>query len=266
MYEFFAGKHAVITGGSSGIGLALVRLLVAANARVSALALDDADLDRLSAEDLPGVVPVPVDLTDREAAFAAVARAEEAHGPADLLVTCAGVVKPGYFTELPFEEFDREMQVNYFGTLWAIRAVVPSMVERGSGTIMSISSFAGLTGVFAYTAYCPSKFAIRGLCECLRVELKPKGIHVGCVFPPDVDTPMLAAEVPQKPPEAQASSILPVLPAEEVAHAILRGAERRTARVFPGRRTSVLARVAMAMPGLTGAVNDRDVAKHTPGG
>jgi 3-dehydrosphinganine reductase len=263
VYESFAGKHAVVTGGSSGIGLALVRLLVASNARVSALALDDPDLDRLSDEKLSGVATVAVDVTDRDAAFGAVARAEAAHGPADLLVTCAGVVRPGYFTELPLEEFEREMQINYFGTLWAIRAAVPSMVNRGSGTIMSISSFAGLTGVFAYTAYCPSKFAVRGLCECLRVELKPKGIHVGCIFPPDVDTPMLAAEVLQKPPEAQASSILPVLSAEEVATAILRGAERRKARVFPGRRASALARVAMAMPGLTGALNDRDFAKHT---
>jgi 3-dehydrosphinganine reductase len=265
MYESFAGKHAVITGGSSGIGLALVRLLVAANARVSALALDDADLDRLAAEELPGVVPVPVDVTDREAVVEAVSRAGASHGPPYLLVTCAGVVRPGYFTELPAEEFEREMQVNYFGTLWAARAVVPSMVERGSGTIMSMSSFAGLTGVFGYTAYCPSKFAVRGLCESLRIELRPKGIHVGCIFPGDADTPMLAAEVPQKPPEAQASGMLPVLSAEDVAHAILRGAERRKARVFPGRRTSALARVAMAMPGLAGALNDRDVARHTPG-
>jgi 3-dehydrosphinganine reductase len=265
MYESFAGKHAVITGGSSGIGLALVRLLVAANARVSALALADPDLDRLAAEELPGVVPLPVDVTDREAVFEAVSRAGASHGPPDLLVTCAGVVRPGYFSELPVEEFEREMQVNYFGTLWAARAVVPSMVERGSGTIMSMSSFAGLTGVFGYTAYCPSKFAVRGLCESLRIELRPKGIHVGCIFPGDADTPMLAAELPQKPPEAQASGMLPVLSAEEVALAILRGAERRKARVFPGRRTSALARVAMAMPGLAGALNDRDVARHTPG-
>jgi 3-dehydrosphinganine reductase len=264
MHETFAGRHAIITGGSSGIGLALVRLLTAADASVSVLALGDDDLARLAAEGEERVSTFPVDVTDREAVEEAVGEAQAARGAADLLVTCAGIVLPGYFTDLPVEEFEREMQVNYFGTLWAIRSVVPAMVERGSGTIMAISSFAGLTGVFAYTAYCPSKFAIRGLCECLRLELKPKGIHVGCIFPPDTDTPMLAAEVPRKPPEAQASSMLPVLPAEEVARAILHGAERRTARVYPGRRTAALARVVNAMPGLTGAVSDRDVARHTP--
>lgn len=261
MYKSFAGRHAIITGGSSGIGLALVHLLATANATVSVLALDDADLAHLADEPAAGVGTFPVDVTDRASVFDAVAEAEQASGPADLVVTCAGVVGPGYFTHLDYREFEREMQVNYFGTLWTIRAVAPSMVARRRGAIMAISSFAGLVGLFGYTAYCPSKFAVRGLCESLHAELKPHGIHVGCVFPPDTDTPMLARENPMKPPEAQASSMLPVLSAEQVARAVLHGAEHRQARVFPGRRTSLLARVVMAFPGLTAAVTDLDVAK-----
>ena len=263
MYDFFGGKHAIITGGSSGIGLATARLLSSAEARVSVLALDDDDLARLRSERLSGVDCFPADVADRSQVFDAVTRAESANGLADLLVTCAGVVHPGYFAELDLDEFEREMQVNYFGTLWSIRAVVPSMLARGHGAIMAISSFAGLVGLFGYTAYCPSKFAVRGLCESLHAELRPHGVHIGCVFPPDTDTPMLAAEVPLKPREAQASGMLPVLSAEDVAHAVLRGALRRQARVYPGRRTSVLAHVVTAMPGLTAAVNDRDVARHT---
>lgn len=261
MHEAFAGQHAIVTGGSSGIGLSVVRLLSAAGASASVLALEDADLARLAGERLPGVRTWPVDVTDRAAVAAAVAAAEADAGPVDLLVTCAGVVRPGYFTALAPEEFEREMLVNYFGTLWAMHLVVPSMIRRRRGVIMAISSFAGLLGVFGYTAYCPSKFAVRGLCESLRAELRPHGIHVGCVFPPDTDTPMLAAEVPLKPPEAQASSMLPVLSAEEVAHALLRGAERRKSQVFPGPRTSVLARVVMALPGLSARVTDRDVSR-----
>lgn len=261
MFESFSRKHAIVTGGSSGIGLAAVRLLAEAGAKVSALALDDADLARLEAEHLEGVSTHPVDVTDRSALFDAVAATEVGHGTADLLVTCAGVVRPGSFTELELDEFEREMAINYFGTLWAIRAVVPSMSARGHGAIMAVSSFAGLLGLFGYTAYCPSKFAVRGLCESLHAELKPRGVHVGCVFPPDTDTPMLAAEVPLKPPEAQASSMIPVMSADEVARAILHGAERRRARVFPGRRTPLLARTVMALPGITAAVTDRDVAR-----
>lgn len=261
MFESFSRKHAIVTGGSSGIGLAVVHLLVEAGARVSVLALDDGDLARLDAEQLEEVSTHPVDVTDRGAVFDAVAAAETAHGPADLLVTCAGVVRPGVFTELDLDEFEREMAINYFGTLWAIRAAVPSMLARGHGAVMAVSSFAGLLGLFGYTAYCPSKFAVRGLCESLHAELKPQGIHVGCVFPPDTDTPMLAAEVPLKPPEAQASSMIPVLSPEEVARAILHGAQRRAPRVFPGRRTPLLARAVMALPGVTAAITDRDVAR-----
>ncbi len=262
--EPFFSQHAVVTGGSSGIGLALVRLLVDAGARVTVLALDDADLVALTAPPYDAaVLAVPTNVAWRDEAFAGVARAEAAHGPADLVVTCAGVVRPGYFTELDLAEHEREMQVNYFGTLWTIRAAAPAMMARRRGAIMAISSFAGLVGPFGYSAYSPSKFAVRGLCECLRAELKPHGVHVGCVFPPDTDTPMLAAEVPLKPTEAQASSMLPVLSAEQVARAVLRGALGRRARVHPGRRTPAYARAVAALPGVTGVVMDRDVARSS---
>lgn len=261
MFESFARQHVVVTGGSSGIGLAAVRRLSEAGAAVSVLALDDGDLDRLRAENLPTVHAHPVDVTQREQVFRAVAAAEEASGPTELLLTSAGVARPGYFTALDLDEFERQMRVNYFGTLWAIRAVTPTMVTRRRGCIMAISSFAGLLGLFGYTAYGPSKYAVRGLSDCLRVELKPHGVHVGCVFPPDTDTPQLAAERPLLPAEAQASAMIPVMSADAVAVAILQGAERRRPRVYPGRRTPLLARVVGALPGLTATVIDRDVAR-----
>lgn len=264
MKSSFAESHAIVTGGSSGIGLAVVRQLAACGARVSVLALDDEDLAAVAEQPPPGahrVHLVGVDVGDREAVTRAVAGAQDASGPCDLLVTSAGVVRPGYFTDLPPEEFEREMQVNYFGTLWAMRAVAPTMIARKRGTIMAISSFAGLVGPFGYAAYSPSKFAVRGLCEVARTELKPHGVHVGCVFPTDTDTPQLAGELPLKPPEAQISNIAPVMAAHEVATAILDGARRHAARVYPGRRGKVLARLVGAMPGLTATVNDLDVAR-----
>jgi 3-dehydrosphinganine reductase len=258
------GRHIVVTGGSSGIGLAMVRRAVALGARVSVLALDDDDLTRLRSEpstEQHGVVVVAVDVTDRTQVGAGVERAVRAHGPCDVLVTSAGIVRPGYFQDLPDSEFERHMAVNYFGTLWAIRAVVPAMVERRSGSIVAISSFAALVGVFGLGAYGPSKYAVRGLCETLRLELKPYGIHVACVFPTDVDTPMLAAEQPLHPPEQDAmqGKVKPI-PPEAVVDAIVDGLAHGRTRIYPGRSNGLLARLAQTGPELTARMFDRAIA------
>ena len=117
-------------------------------------------------------------------------------------------------------------------------------------------------GVFGYSAYGPSKYAVRGLCEILRVELKPHGIHVGCVFPSDVDTPQLAFETPLKPPELVAiSGTVRPIPADRVAAAILRGIERRRAMIFSDGTTKWLWRVSAWSPGFTRWYMDRAVRR-----
>ena len=258
-------RHVIVTGGSSGIRLALVRRLLALGAKVSVVALDDGDLERLRAHPPPGAHPLhlaPADVSVRERATAAIASALERHGAPEVLVTCAGVVHPGYVEDLSDTVLEREMAIDYFGTLWTIRAALPAMLERGRGTIVCLSSFAGLIGVFGMAAYCPPKYAVRGLCETLRTELKPRGIHVASVYPPDVDTPGLAAELPQHPPEQDAmqGKIKPISP-EVVADAILDGVARRRKRIFPGRWTWVLARVANGSPWIGDWIADRAVAR-----
>jgi len=99
--------------------------------------------------------------------------------------------------------FRDQMDVDYFGTLHAIRAVVPSMIERRRGHLVTVSSTAGLIGVYGYSAYAPAKFAVRGLTETLRAELAPHGIVVSCVYPPDTRTPGFDAENALKPPETE---------------------------------------------------------------
>jgi 3-dehydrosphinganine reductase len=134
------------------------------------------------------------------------------------------------------------MEVDYFGTLHPVRAVAPGMVARGRGSIVAVSSAAGLLGIYGYTAYSPAKFAVRGLVQALRDELHPFGVHVGCVFPPDVDTPQLAEENRWKPAETAAigGSIKP-LTARRVAEAIVRAIERERFAVYPGAATALLA-------------------------
>lgn len=250
----FRDRHALVTGGSSGIGLATVHRLAAQGARVSVIALEDPYLATLRA-DPPPLASLHLEAADvslREEAEAAVARGVAAQGPVDILITSAGIARPGYFHEIPAEVFERHMGVNYLGTLWCIRAVVPSMMARRRGTIVAISSSAGLFSVFGYTAYGPTKFAVRGLCDVLRIELKPHGIHVACVYPSDVDTPQLAGEEPYKPAELRriAGTVKPI-PPEQVADAILRGIRRRRPVIYADSKTRLLARVAGTLPGFT---------------
>ena len=158
------------------------------------------------------------------------------------------------------------MQVNFFGTLYAIRAVTPSMIERRRGRIVAISSAAGLLGVFGYSAYGSTKYAVRGLCDVLRTELKPHGVYVGCVFPTDVDTPQSAGEQEFLPDETKAiaGSVTPIA-AEKVAAAILRGVDRRRANIFTDPTTMVLDRLVRMAPGLTQRWLDGKVAGVTSG-
>ena len=257
--------HVMVTGGSSGIGRALVGQLADRGARVSILALDDSDLKAVAEEHSNHrrtVSTHPVDVTHPRQVSAAVEDAGDRHGVCQLLITSAGISRPGRFLELDDEHFIRLMDVNYFGTLNAIRAVAPSMVKRGEGGIVAISSAAGLLGVYGYSAYGATKYAVRGLCEVLRTELKPHGIYVGCVYPTDVDTPQLAGEQPYLPAETRAiSGTIRPIPAEKVAGAILRGVDRKRVDIFTDPTTMFLDRLVRVAPGLTRRWLDTRVAR-----
>lgn len=118
------------------------------------------------------------------------------------MVHSSGASMPGYFDELPLAEFERLMKINYLGSVIVARAVVPVMKQqRSGGHICFVSSMAGQSGIIGYTAYAPSKFAVRGFAECLDMELKPHNILISVCNPPDVDTPMFKAENEFKPKE-----------------------------------------------------------------
>jgi 3-dehydrosphinganine reductase len=183
-----------------------------------------------------------VDVADPSAVAAALDKLAMDAGPVDVLVTSAGQARPGRFLELDDEVFRRMMEVDYFGTLHAVRAVAPAMVDRGRGSIVAIASAAGLLGIYGYTAYSPAKFAVRGLMEALRDELKPHGVHVACVYPPDVDTPQLAEENQWKPAETAAiGGTIKPLDADKVAKVIVRAIERERFAVYPDHATALLA-------------------------
>jgi 3-dehydrosphinganine reductase len=262
-----AGSHAVVTGGSSGIGRATARLLAAGGARVSLVARDEARLADAAREVASGVGSDTVgvasaDVRDAAALRSAIAHLTDALGPCDILVTAAGTAHPGYFEQLDESVFRDQMEVDYFGTLHAVRAVVPSMIERRRGHLVLVGSTAALIGVFGYSAYAPAKYAVRGLAETLRVELVPHGIVVSCAYPPDTKTPGLDRENALKPPETEriSASIRP-RDAGTVARAIVRGIERDRLVITADLQTAALARAAGLLGPYVRRTMDRTVRK-----
>ena len=243
-----SNQHVLITGGSSGIGLALARRAAAQGARVSLLARDQNklaaardEIQRLAPQ-APPVCIVAADVANQADVLRALAAAEKIHGPVDVLITSAGMARPGYFAEVPVEIFERTMAVNYFGTLYALKAVVPGMRQRGRGAVVLVASGAGLVGLFGYTPYAPTKFALRGLAESLRAELTSSGVHVAIVYPPDTDTPQLAEENRTKPAETKALTAAAGLwTADDVAQVTLDGLAQGKFSITPGFALTALA-------------------------
>jgi 3-dehydrosphinganine reductase len=243
--DFFFGKKALITGGSSGIGLALARHLVARGASVWLVARNKAKLTaackelKASAFDssqVGGFALAEISVEDQ--ARAAVGRAARGLGELDLLINNAGITHPGYFQELKAEIFRRMMETNYFGALNVTRAVVPEMIRRGKGHIVNVSSGSAFLAVFGYSAYAPSKWALRGLSDVLRYELKPLGIRVSLAMPPDTDTPQLEGEKKIRPAELEIiSSNNKVYPVATVARDILSGVEHNRYIIITGMDT-----------------------------
>ncbi|MEB3359241.1 MAG: SDR family oxidoreductase [Synechococcales bacterium] len=267
-------QHVLITGGSSGIGKAIAHLLAQDGANLSLIArnpdrlnLAQAELSQVKQQDTQQILTFSADVAVQAQVEQAVQGAIAQLGPPDLLITCAGIAHPGYFQDLPLEIFERTMAVNYFGTLYCIRAVLPTMMQRGRGHISMVSSGAGLIGLFGYTAYGPSKFALRGLAESLRAELKPLGIGVSITYPPDTDTPQLAEETKTKPLETQEiTATAGVWQPADVASTILNGIRRNRFAIAPGTEMGVLHRChSLLAPGLNWYF-DRIVARHQRAG
>jgi 3-dehydrosphinganine reductase len=238
--EYYRGKSVLITGGSSGIGFAIANALVEMDAMVILLARDYEKLKAAKAEILAKypkakVKLVSADVTDAQTLIVLHEKYVRNHDTPDILINCAGVARPGYVEEIPLDVYRWTMDIDYHGTVNTIKILLPGMIERGSGHIVNFSSLAGVIGVFGYTAYSGAKFAIKGFSDALRSELKPKGIKVSIVYPPDTDTPQLAWEDQYKPFETRelAKSDKPIQPSQ-VAEETLKAVARGRYKVVPG--------------------------------
>lgn len=228
------GKRVIITGGSSGIGFALARLFVQEGAsKIILVARNEERLkecvtklkkcdDRTSDQFISHLA---IDLSkDGETVADKFSRL----GNVDILVNCAGFSIPGEFQNLKLGDFETMMRVNYFGSLYATHAVVSGMINRRSGQIVFLSSVGGQLGVYGFSAYSPSKYAVRGFAEVLHHELRPYNIGVSLVFPPDTETPGYKTENKSKPKLCQMISEQAGLwKVDDVAKVILDGVKKR---------------------------------------
>ena len=171
-----------ITGAARGMGVDIVRAALDAGHRVVATARDAAKVTEVFGE-RENLLPVSLDITDPDAATAAVEAAVERFGRIDVLVNNAGLFYAGFFEEISPEQFRHQMEVNFFGPLNVARAVLPVMREQRSGQVVTFSSTAGLIGQEFVAAYCASKFALEGWMESIRFDLAPYGVTTMIVDP-----------------------------------------------------------------------------------
>lgn len=240
--DFYRGKSVLITGGTSGIGLALASLLIKENCQVAILSRQQllidtalAELTKVAPIGAPGVIPIQADVTKRAELNEILDEYTSQHGVPDIVINCAGVAHPGTFTSLKPEIFDWLMDVNYFGTVNVLKNLVPVMKNRHSGVIVNLSSVAGFIGIYGYTAYSASKFAVTGFTDALRSELKPYGIQVSIVFPPDTKTPQLDYESKFKPYiTQQVAGSASLMSAEAVASEIIKKVAHKKYIILPG--------------------------------
>jgi NAD(P)-dependent dehydrogenase (short-subunit alcohol dehydrogenase family) len=227
-----AGRHALVTGGSRGIGRAVAAALTEAGATVTVLGRDHAVLTEAVAQEHAAAYVV-ADVTDAAAVGAGIARATAQHGPVDVLITNAGGAESAPFAKADPKQFRRMFELNVMGSVHAIRAVLDGMVERRFGRIVAVASTAGLRGYAYVSAYCAAKHAVVGLVRALALETATTGVTVNAVCPGYTDTDMvrenaarIAAKTGRPAEEAVAAMVRNnplgrLITPDEVAEAVL---------------------------------------------
>ena len=186
--------HALITGGGTGIGAAIALRLGDAGARVTVVGRRPEPLRKV-VDGLPTAQAVPFDVTNEEAVETGVSAAAGRFGPVDILVNGAGAAESAPFERITPATWRRMLEVNLTGTFLVSRAVLPSMLERRRGRIVSIASTAALKGYAYVAAYCAAKHGVLGMTRSLALEVAQKGITVNAVCPGYTETDLLAESV-----------------------------------------------------------------------
>jgi len=248
MSSSLRGHRVVVTGASSGIGLATSRRLAREGARLALMARSPDGLAaaaRAVADEGSTAVVLPVDVTDRPAVEAAMARAAAELGGIDALVPCAAALAYGAFTDLPAEDFDRCHDVTFRGAVNTIRPALREL-ERSGGTLVAVVSVASKVGMPLYSPYVAAKFGLRGFLDVLRMELRQQGspVEVCMVHPGFVGTPFF--DHATSADGTRPTPLRPVYRPEDVADAVVACLKHPRRELHVGGSTAV-ARIATSL-------------------
>jgi 3-dehydrosphinganine reductase len=235
-------KTAVVCGGSKGIGKETAKEIVRLGGSVCLIARHQDALEAAAREieaparaDSQFVDRIACDTTDMQNLKSCLVEFIGRRGVPDFLINAVGYSYPQYVQDLRLEDFRQLMDVNYYGQLVPILILLPYFIQAQKGHIANVSSMMGYFGIMGFAAYAPTKFAIVGLTEALRHELKPYHIDFSVLYPPDTDTPGFETENRTKPPEcAMLSQDAGLLKPEQVAQAFVKGILKKKFAILPG--------------------------------
>jgi len=262
------GKNVVITGGSYGIGLEIARSFLKEGANVFTIARNKEKLDA-SVEGLEkdtranrSVRGYPSDVGDWARISQTIDQIAADNGGIDVLMNNAGIYIPDYFEKQDVEVFERTDRTNYLGSVYTTKAALPYLLEHKRSAVVFVFSAAGITGIFGYSSYSPTKAAVLSLAEAVKSELKDRGLQVTVLCPPDVDTPGHTEELKTRPPECNAiSESAGLMTAAEMADVFMAGFKKGKFMVIGGFDTKLLYRLNGISPRFVDFYFDRIVAK-----
>ncbi len=226
-----SNKHVVVTGAASGIGKALAQRFAAEGARALVVADRSPDAAGAVAEAI-GALAVQFDAGREDGVRALVKAAEGANGPIDIFVSNAGV--PGGLggPEVADDVWDEAWRVNVMAHVWAARALLPGMVERGGGYLINTASAAGLLTQVSSLPYSATKHAAVAVAEWLAIEYGDRGVKVSCICPQAVKTPMLDLAM-EEPAGAATMTAGGLIEPEDVAEAVVAGVREERFLILP---------------------------------
>lgn len=251
-------NHVIITGGGSGLGLGIALRYLKRGAQVSVLDLTLPDesqrqLDMTASAGQSNWQFHSADITDFEQTQAAVLAAVEVFGVPDLAINSAGVVINKAFSDMQPSEFRRVVDINLNGSYHFAKSALPTM-QPGSRLAL-VASIAGLTSNYAYAAYGASKFGVVGLATTLRYEYEPQGIHISCICPPEVKTPMVEKErADANPVSLELKALAGSLEPDSACDQIVAGLDAGRWQIIPGFSGKLTAFSARYLPGPFNAI------------